>query len=225
MCIKLTDSRIDKKSLDIKLKKIGQFKTKIEKNKKKEEEYNESIKDIKSELMCGEILLKIEDMSDLKFSETPDIIISLNMNTHYGFEVKRIRTKPEDLEDDKRIQANFGLYGKPRTDSNDKEILWSKYVTDLILEKMNKKYSTDKTILFIDSHSFLQIESHEIKEGIYDAIKLKNGEITFEAIMYKTQFVSIDNIDKTDIIFLNSKNSIIFNSIKKTNNFIINYVI
>ena len=203
MCLKLKDSRIDQKTYEIKKKKIDQFKRKIETSSKNIKEYNEAIKDIKSELKCAEILLKNDGISNLKFSETPDIIIKLNMKIQYGVEVKRIQVKPEDFKDDKRLEDKFTRYGEPRTDSHDKEIPWSKYVTDLILEKMNKKYTTEKTILFIDSHSYHQIESQEIEEGILNAIIIRSGKIPFEAIMYKTQFVPIDNINKTIIIFLN----------------------
>lgn len=213
------DPRIDKESLDNKIMKIESFEKKIAINDKNIEKYRENINDLKSELKCAEILLK-EDISYLRFSETPDIIIKLNKNIQYGVEVTRIRTRPEDNDDDKRLEKKFTRYAIPRTDSNNKEIPWSKYVEDSILKKMDKKYKTEKTLLCIDSHSPHQIDQSQIEEGIKNAIKTRSKAGTFEAIMYKTQFVSSY---KTDIIFLNSllEDSYFYSLIKESNNFII----
>jgi hypothetical protein len=220
------DSRIDKESLNMKTKKIDRIKSKIFKKPQNEKEYKESIKDIESELNRVEILLRNENISNLQFTETPDIIIKLNTNIQYGIEVKRIQAKPEDVEDLKKIMNEFTNYGKPRTDIYGVDIERSQYVKDYILEKMSKSYKTEKTILFIDSHSYLQIESSEIEEGIIKAVNMRKGKIPFEAIMYKTKFVDIDEIEKTDIVFLNNKfyNSKLFSSLKRTNNFIIKYL-
>jgi len=71
--------------------------------------------DLKAETRSAHELLKLEDVSCLEFSETPDIKITLENGNQIGVEVRRIRPKPEDISDEKRLLEDFTLYGKPRS--------------------------------------------------------------------------------------------------------------
>ena len=143
----------------------------------------DAVQDFYAELWGAYHLIKVPLISNIKFSETPDIVFHFKDGSEWGLEVKRIRKKDEDDKDESRMLNSFVRYGKPRYEN----LPWAEYVKENIIAKAHKNYSTGQNLfLFLKSDSPFQIERAEIFDGIHRAYKFLPDSNPFIAVFYET---------------------------------------